>query len=499
MSVCSHCAIYIAHNNEKRCVKCKSVLYCNRACQVKAWPGHRKACKEIAYAAFRRQICFIGPTPGTAHLFATALAETCGWYDMYDKVVRLKTNEDYVGMLAVKDKTLKVAESLIHTLRTHSGAIACVGTTMMYMSVAETLMRLGGAVAKQHDYRGAIILNKQSRTIAEYTNLVQGDGDERQDLLNVVEDYKNSRISIHSNLAHAYEDANDNDNALISHNKAMSLCTEDMSYDFKMSCILGLAGCHGTRGETTSAQKLYNKAVVLAKEHGNSIDLMYVYGKLGCLSQQMRHYTRAHCLFKKQRELAFNIDNHDEMLACDASMAGCKWAEARSGCGSASTRKNAMREAGELLVGSLTSAESCGDNGLYSQILLCIALQRYDTGEHCWALIYLEKLLRVMRSNDTLVCTDCSQCQHAQAPLLSCGRCRVARFCNKDCQRRASAPQSITRNRHIVEHRRICPLLRAHRLQTQDRKPGPKLKALMLAFLAKSGGLLPSMLVYAST
>ena len=33
-----------------RCTRCKSVAYCNNACQTQGWPGHKKACKAYVLA-----------------------------------------------------------------------------------------------------------------------------------------------------------------------------------------------------------------------------------------------------------------------------------------------------------------------------------------------------------------------------------------------------------------------------------------------------------------
>lgn len=46
---CDHCQQ--ASANALRCSKCKTVWYCNRECQKKAWPGHKRRCNQATAAA----------------------------------------------------------------------------------------------------------------------------------------------------------------------------------------------------------------------------------------------------------------------------------------------------------------------------------------------------------------------------------------------------------------------------------------------------------------
>lgn len=44
---CAYCG---AHASLNRCARCQSVFYCQRSCQVAAWPSHRRWCKKAANA-----------------------------------------------------------------------------------------------------------------------------------------------------------------------------------------------------------------------------------------------------------------------------------------------------------------------------------------------------------------------------------------------------------------------------------------------------------------
>ena len=41
------CGMCKSKDATKRCSRCKSEWYCNRACQVKHWKDHKKFCKTI--------------------------------------------------------------------------------------------------------------------------------------------------------------------------------------------------------------------------------------------------------------------------------------------------------------------------------------------------------------------------------------------------------------------------------------------------------------------
>lgn len=422
----------------------------------------------------------VGPSLHQEHEYAHALAKAIGWSAVYDQVDAVD-EDDPAGVLALQAAVLAVAEPLARGLHQHREAIRCVSSVALTMDIAHVYARLGSAFGELRDFRQAVAMHEEAHRLMQYIPLVRGPSDAAHELSEVRGFHEHRHVKVNSDLAFAYEAVNDDESALRSHKTALGLCSKRIDHGYWLACLFGLSTCCAAHGDTAQALTLNKRALRLCRDDPE--EHMHALTKLGCLALQTRDYGRAYTLFAQKREIARELEKCCAVVQCDSRMADCMWVEAR-GASDPRERERCMQEAGELLAPcpALTCFNS--DHRLQCQILLRLACQRYDTGDVAAALGHLEALVRAVRTEaDTTVgCADCSHCQTAAAPLLACGQCRVVRFCDAACQRRASATRSMTTQRHVIPHRRLCPLLRALRLA----RPAAKIRALMLAFLEEA-------------
>ena len=119
---------------------------------------------------------------------------------------------------------------------------------------------------------------------------------------------------------------------------------------------------------------------------------------------------------------------------------------------------DSMRDAAQWLRTVLCLAETHRFCCEQEHALLHLSFLAFDTGEEEEALDRLKQYLQSQVDSDHArsYCKGCDQKRGDDAPMLTCGGCSVARFCNEDHQRMASKKGG----RKPVRHKDICSLLR---------------------------------------
>ena len=152
------------------------------------------------------------------------------------------------------------------------------------------------------------------------------------------------------------------------------------------------------------------------------------------------------------------------------------------------------------LPGPHASASACSDDGVReaekwlqtaldlgcTAARLHLARLAFDTGPEDTALAHLQDYLSWCVERGRNRCAGCSQTRGKDVQMLTCGGCRVARFCSADHQKMASksvaagGPGSLLGGRH----KDVCGVLGKWRRQVvKDGMSADSFRADLLAFL----------------
>jgi hypothetical protein len=107
-----------------------------------------------------------------------------------------------------------------------------------------------------------------------------------------------------------------------------------------------------------------------------------------------------------------------------------------------------------------------------------------DVGTEDAALAHLQRYLSWCVEWGPKQCTGCGQTRGDDAQMLTCGCCRVARFCSVEHQKMASQRVAEGGSLLLGRHRDVCGLLCKWRQQVvKGGKPPAVLRTDLLAFL----------------
>merc|ERR1711865_837787 len=111
-----------------------------------------------------------------------------------------------------------------------------------------------------------------------------------------------------------------------------------------------------------------------------------------------------------------------------------------------------MRDAAQWLRTALCLAHTHGFDFVNESALLHLSFLAFDTGEEEEALDRLKQYLQAQVDGARSFCRGCWQKRGDDAPMLTCGGCSVARFCNEDHQKMASK-KDVRNLFNAVRHR----------------------------------------------
>ena len=115
---------------------------------------------------------------------------------------------------------------------------------------------------------------------------------------------------------------------------------------------------------------------------------------------------------------------------------------------------------------------------------LHLARLDFDTGSEDTALAHLQDYLSWCVKRGRNWCDGCAQTRDENVQMLTCGGCRVARFCSADHQKMAS--KSVASGGSLLQcrHKDVCGVLGKWRQQVvKDGMPSDVLRTDLLAFL----------------
>ena len=120
----------------------------------------------------------------------------------------------------------------------------------------------------------------------------------------------------------------------------------------------------------------------------------------------------------------------------------------------------------------------------YTPARLHLAHLAFDAGHEDTALAHLQNYLSWCVEQGRNRCAGCHQTRGEDAQMLTCGGCRVARFCSADHQKMAS--KSVASGGCVLQarHKDVCGVLGKWRRQVvKDGMPPDSCRQDLLAFL----------------
>ena len=527
---CDGCAARIPRGAEKRCGRCEIVFYCNRACQVGAWPTHKRCCKTAAAKKvdWGDAVKDLAAAAGAAdaadaalkRVLAIAAGTEAAWAAVEDELSRLVKARDYIGIRAAKDGFMDSACEILDLIEVAKDASFASYAVIMeadsarchlIFAAARVYTLIGAAWAVSHHYHLALQFHMEAKRIVDLI-VIETCVDIPQ--IDLPEHINFQKVEAVAALARAHQDVNDFDTALELYQWSVKYSSEVSSgvnvpkkrwYEMRMAAIRGLADCHLTRGDFQDARRCYDEVMTRVDAVNDSdIHALGYADALHALERLAHLAMREHCHSVCDMYLRLGQFYASKLSKLDAEYADFvimvhhaenEWGRRVVGEPSPAPPPEAPPDL-EALLNQATRFGSSIDPKLVTRLLyvwmrlfLLRSLNYHVSGQQQRALSSLAFLQEFVVSHARNRCWDCHQIRgDPDVTLLSCACCRVAHFCNRDCQRRASAADGADTRRHAVPHWRLCPLLRARRLSKtrvgRETASREKLRVLELAFLA---------------
>jgi hypothetical protein len=229
----------------------------------------------------------------------------------------------------------------------------------------------------------------------------------------------------------------------------------------------------------------------MAEALGDRAGVATACGNLGNCCLNTGDYGRAISYFTEQYNMAKELQVGKDQATAALGMGVALRLEVR-----ASVRGRAV--GASELPGPPASASACSDDEVREAekwLQTALALGRtaarlhlarlaFDAGPEDTALARLQDYLSWYVERGRNMCDGCYQMRGEDAQMLTCGGCRVARFCSADHQKMAS--KSVASGRRLVEgrHKDVCGVLGKWRQQVvKDGMSPDVLRADLLAFL----------------
>ena len=440
-----------------RCSKCRRVCYCCRACQTQAWKaGHKRECGQ-ASAARRVE----------GELMDSLMDR--------NKIVELYEARNWRGLVALEATASAAAAQMRETRPDLTAEIyrmlgdGCMQLTQYAKAIelseqglviavetddqkreGRACGTLGGCYEDLGQYAKAIKLHEQSLAIAEEM------GDRRNQVVTC------------SNLGDCYETLGQYDKAIKLFEQCLTIKEEMGDRPGQGTTCSNLGVCYESLQQYDTAIGLLEKARVIKQELGDRAGETNTLSVLGRCKTALGEYAQAITCHTEQWAITQELDLAHDQTDAALNLGVVIWAQARaehrdaaaaattpSASGHPAAYMDSMRDAAQWLRTALRLAQTHGfvENELARLHLSFLA---FDTGEEEEALDRLKQYLQSQVDSARSFCRGCCQQRGDDAPMLTCGGCSVARFCNEDHQRMASKKGG----RKPVRHKDICSLLR---------------------------------------
>ena len=382
-----------------------------------------------------------------------------------------------------------------------------------HAGVARACVNQGNCCYRQGDYGRAREWHEQARAMAE----ALGD--------------RAGVAKAHGNLGLCYYRTGDYARARELHELRRALAQELGDRSGVAVAYSNLGDCCFSTGDYMRARELHEQARALSEELGDRAGVARAWGNLGRCYHSTGDYARARSLHEQYRAMLEELGDRAGVAGTCGNLGQCcintgdygraisylteqysmatemqvetQQADAALGMGvalrlevRASVRGRAAGAA--ELPAPHASAPACGDDAVreaekwlqtaldlgHRTACLHLAYLAFDTGQDETALAHLHDYLSSCVEQGRNRCAGCYQTRGGEAQMLTCGGCRVARFCSVQHQKMAS--KSVAAGGSLLEgrHKDVCSLLGKWRQRVlKDGASPDALRVDLLAFL----------------
>ena len=305
-----------------------------------------------------------------------------------------------------------------------------------------------------------------------------------------------------ANLGSLYQSMGDHGRAREMHEQHKAMA-EALGHRAGVAGALGnLGNCYQSTGDYGRACALYKQSNAIFEELGDCEGMSKSCFNLGKCYLSTDEYGQAVSFFTEQYNLAKRLQIGKDMTdaalgigvalrlkvrdnlrgraagasqlpGLDSSALACR----DDACRDDACRDDAVREAEKWL-------QTARDDGGLAAARLHLAHLAFATGREDTALAHLQGYVSWCVGRGRNLCAGCEQTRDEDAQMLTCGGCRVARFCNADHQKMAS--KSVASGGGLLHgrHRDLCGVLGKWRRQVvKDGMSPDSCRADLLAFL----------------
>jgi tetratricopeptide (TPR) repeat protein len=328
------------------------------------------------------------------------------------RLIELQDASDWRGVVALEHEAL----ALVQELRvTHPGLAGKI----------QGLLGLGFRNMRQ--YTRALALHEQHRAMEE----ALGD--------------RAGVATACGNLGICLIDTGEYERARVLLEQQKAIC-EELGNRVGAATACGNLGCgYYATGDYGRAREMQEQCKAMCEEIGDRVGVLSACNNLGKCYLNTGEYAKAISYFTETYNLAKELQVGKDEIDAALGMGVALRLAFR-----VNLRVRAL--AASQLSGPLLSASACGDDGVreaekwlqtaldggVTTARLHLAHLAFDAGQEDTALAHLKDYLSwcVERGRDW--CAGCQQKRGEDAQMLTCGGCRVARFCNADHQKMAS-------------------------------------------------------------
>ena len=291
------------------------------------------------------------------------------------------------------------------------------------------------------------------------------------------------------NLGVCYDTMGDYGRAREMYEQCKALCEELGDRPGLATACGNLGLCYYSTGDYARACALCDEHKTMAEEMGDRPGVAKACGNLGKCFLNMGEYERAISYFREQHDMAMEIQVVQDQADAALGMGVAHRLELRAnvrgraaGASELQGRLRALQRANDLREADKWLQTAMGLGHTAARLhLACLA---FDAGQEDTALAHLQGYLSWCVENGRNWCAGCLQLRGEDAQMLTCGGCRVAKFCSADHQKMAS--KSIASGRHLLlgRHKDLCGVLGKWRRQVvKDGMSPDSCSADLLAFL----------------
>lgn len=462
--LCAHCGVA----GDSQCGKCKQVYYCGRECQVAAWPAHKRTCKAAAAAAA------VASETLSAHLLSRQQKRRHE-DELQQELKRRWEADEFAGVVEIADEVIGALEALV------AEPLGVQSDTRFPLRGALTYATVGNAYTITGDYRAGLKMFERAVVFASELGPTSPGATHEH------------KRQIYSGYANALQECGRVTEALEIRADILFWAkqTPDADTACMMSALDELAGGHTAACNYAMAEITYSHCLGIALAHDEEEQAMATMRNLGHVKLQIKDHTAAYAFYGRSRDFALRLGNMDIAVDNAVCMAECKWVQACLAAPNSGPDGpgEPMAEIRHLIVDAmqLANKHTVVNEDMYRRILLLNAFTQVIDDKPADAVETIVVMLFSYAKVDKSHCWGCGQIHTKECPLRMCRDCRLARFCNKDCQRNASSSRLLVEGTCDMPHSRLCPMLRAHRKTVADSGVAAPGDAGALAGTSKAG------------